>query len=154
MAYFSDSQRDFIGLTGGVPISSGPCCTTQSIADRGRFKVGLRNAVTIGHPELRHFIQDHAGERSSCPLRQHRAAAHRAANDRFVSRHGRLHQAAFSVSRFMYPSSTTMGINGSDCRVTLTRCVGPAVTLSIPSGWDQDLWRRARSMGLNRCVDR
>ena len=119
-----------------------------------RSNVGLRNAVTIGHSELRHFIQDRAGERSLRLLRRHRATPHRAANDRFVSRHRRLHQAASCIARFMRPSSAATGINGSDGRVTLTRCVGPAPCLRILSGWDQDLRRRTRSMSFNRGIDR
>jgi len=99
-----------------------------------RSNVGLRNAVTIGHSEMSHSVQDRTRKRSLRLLRWHRAAAHRAANDRFVSRHRRLHQAASCVARFMRPSSAATGINGSDGRVALTRCVGPALSLRILLG--------------------
>lgn len=57
--------------------------------------VGLRNAVTIGHSELRHFIQDGAGERSLDLLRRHGAAAHRA---RMVQIFERVSQLAVTQS--------------------------------------------------------
>ncbi len=63
-----------------------------------RLNVGLCNAETIGHPEMSHSVQDHAGERRLRLLRRHGATAHRATNDRFVSRHRRLHQAAPCVA--------------------------------------------------------
>jgi hypothetical protein len=54
----------------------------------------------------------------------------------------------------MCPLSAATGINGSDGRVALTRCVGSALSLCILSRWDQDLGRRARSMCLNCGIDR
>ena len=79
-------------------------------------------------------------------LRRRRTTPHRAANDRFVSRHRRLHQAASCVARFMRPSFAATGINGSDGRVALTRCVGRARSLRIISRRDQDLWQRTGPM--------
>ncbi len=103
----------------------------QRIANRAAAASTLRDAVTIGHPEMSHLVQDRAPKRSFRLLRRHRATPHRAANNRFVSRYRRLHQAASGVARFMRPLPAATGINGSDGRVALTRWVSRALSLRI-----------------------
>ena len=53
----------------------------------------------------------------------------------------------------MRPLPATAGINGSDGRVALTRCIGRALSLRILSRWDQNLRWWAGPVGLNRGID-
>ena len=126
----------------------------QAVAGENDPTVTLIDAVTVGHSELRHSVQNRARERSLRLLRRHRATAHRATHDRFISRHRRLHYAASCIARLMHPSSAAGGVYGLDGRVALTGCFGSALCLRILPSWDHNPRRRIRSMRLNRGIDR